>query len=107
MTNVRGALVACLSLTEVLGLEAGAPTVSERRVVPRMLIITSQGGPVVAPVDEVDGIHAIPLSAVLDSARGSVQVARRFASGVVHWRERSITLLDEELLQQAMARSLE
>ena len=107
VTNVRGALVACLSLTEVLGLEAGAPTVSERRVVPRMLIITSQGGPVVAPVDEVDGIHAIPLSAVLDSARVSVQVARRFASGVVHWRERSITLLDEELLQQAMARSLE
>lgn len=107
VTNVRGALVACLSLTELLGLEANAAAVTERRVVPRMLIIAGQGGPVVAPVDEVDGIHAIPLSAIQDSARGSVQVARRFSAGVVHWRERSITLLDDALLQQTMARSLE
>jgi hypothetical protein len=26
---------------------------------PRMLIIAAHGGPVVVPVDEVDGIHAI------------------------------------------------
>lgn len=107
VTNVRGALVACLSLSELLGLEAATTTVAERRVVPRMLIIAGLGGPVVAPVDEVDGIHAIPLSSVQDSARGSVQVARRFSAGVVLWRERSVTLLDETLLQQTMARSLE
>ncbi|MDI2534873.1 chemotaxis protein CheW, partial [Pseudomonas aeruginosa] len=58
VTNVRGALVACLSLGELLDLEPGAAPVSERRVVPRMLIISAAGGPVVAPVEEVDGIHA-------------------------------------------------
>ena len=36
VTNVRGALVACLSLGELLDLEPGAAPVSERRVVPRM-----------------------------------------------------------------------
>ncbi len=62
---MRGALVACLSLGELLDLEPGAAPVSERRVVPRMLIISAAGGPVVAPVEEVDGIHAIPLARIL------------------------------------------
>ncbi|BCG26565.1 chemotaxis protein CheW [Pseudomonas tohonis] len=106
VTNVRGALVACLSLVEVLGLEAGGGVVTERRVVPRMLIVASGDGPVVTPVDEVDGIHAIPLRAVLEGGRGTAQVARPFAAGVVQWRGRSITLLDETMLQQAIARSL-
>ncbi|MBD2838114.1 purine-binding chemotaxis protein CheW [Pseudomonas sp. JM0905a] len=106
VTNVRGALVACLSLVELLGLEKGTEVNGERRVVPRMLIFASQGGPLVAPVDEVDGIHGIPLDAVVDPGRAPDLAARQFASGVVQWRERSITLLDEGLLLQAMARSL-
>ncbi|MCY1276210.1 CheW-like domain protein [compost metagenome] len=106
VTNVRGALVACLSLLELLGLEKGAETHDERRVVPRMLIFASPGGPLVAPVDEVDGIHGIPLDAVVDPGRAPDLAARQFATGVVRWRERSITLLDEGLLLQAMARSL-
>ncbi|CAN7666044.1 MULTISPECIES: chemotaxis protein CheW [Pseudomonas] len=106
VTNVRGALVACLSLVEVLGLEPGQGGPQERRVVPRMLIVASDDGPVVAPVDEVDGIHAIPLGAVVEAGRGAAQVARPFASGVVQWRGRSVTLLDESMLQQAIARSL-
>ncbi|MDH4567839.1 chemotaxis protein CheW [Pseudomonas sp. BN414] len=106
VTNVRGALVACLSLSELLGLEKGGQANGERRVVPRMLILASQGGPLVAPVDEVDGIHGIPVDAVIDPGRTPDLAARQFASGVVQWRGRSITLLDESLLLQAMARSL-
>lgn len=106
VTNVRGALVACLSLSELLGLEPGTALVSERRVVPRMLILAGQGGPVVAPVDEVDGIHGIPLALVNEAGKGTAQVAKRFATGVLQWRGRSITLLDEEMLQQAIVRSL-
>ncbi|WP_271408970.1 chemotaxis protein CheW [Pseudomonas sp. Q1-7] len=106
VTNVRGALVACLSLAELLGLERGGEASGGRRVVPRMLILASQGGPLVAPVDEVDGIHGIPLDLMLDPGRTPDLAARQFASGVVQWRGRSITLLDEGLLLQAMARSL-
>ncbi|MCY1538367.1 CheW-like domain protein [compost metagenome] len=106
VTNVRGALVACLSLAEVLGLEKGGAAATDRRIVPRLLIFASQGGPLVAPVDEVDGIHGIPLDAVVEPGRAADLAARQFASGVVQWRGRSITLLDEDLLLQAMARSL-
>ncbi len=59
VANVRGALVACLSLVELLGLDNTGHGASGGRIMPRMLIIAAQDGPVVVPVDEVDGIHAI------------------------------------------------
>ncbi|WP_147464544.1 chemotaxis protein CheW, partial [Pseudomonas cannabina] len=58
VANVRGALVACISLVELLGLDSHAAPAPSARVVPRMLIVAAEGGPVVVPVDEVDGIHA-------------------------------------------------
>ncbi|MCW2291140.1 chemotaxis-related protein WspD [Pseudomonas sp. BIGb0408] len=105
VTNVRGALVACVSLAEMLGLES-AEAVTERRVVPRMLIFSLADGPVVMPVDEVEGIEAIAVSQVVETGNGSVPMARRFASGVLQWKGRSVTLLDEQILQQTIARSL-
>lgn len=105
VTNVRGALVACFSLAEMLGLD-GDEAVSERRVVPRMLIFNLADGPVVLPVDEVEGIEAIPLSQIIEAGTGSVPVGRRFAAGVLQWKSRSVTLLDEQLVQQTIARSL-
>ncbi|SDE89515.1 chemotaxis protein CheW [Phytopseudomonas seleniipraecipitans] len=105
VTNVRGALVACVSLAEMLGLDS-AEAATERRVVPRMLIFNLVDGPVVMPVDEVEGIEAVEVSQVVEAGNGSVPMARRFASGVLHWKGRSVTLLDEQILQQTIARSL-
>lgn len=59
VANVRGALVPCLSLGDLLGLEPGSPVAVSARVMPRMLILGASGGAVVLPVDEVDGIHAL------------------------------------------------
>lgn len=106
VTNVNGALVACISLQDLLGLEPVQIASAERRVVPRMLILGSNNGVFVAPVDEVEGIHSIALSAIREPARGGGQAAGQYAKGVVRWQQRSITLLDEQLLAQAMIRSL-
>lgn len=106
ITNVNGALVACISLQNLLGLDSAVITSPERRVVPRMLILGSSNGVFVAPVDEVEGIHAIALRDVREPGRAGGQAAGQYASGVVRWRQRSITLLDEQLLAQAMIRSL-
>lgn len=105
VTNVRGALVACFSLAEMLGLDAGE-ALSDRRVVPRMLIFNLADGPVVIPVDEVEGIEAIAVGQIVESGAGSVPVSRRFAAGVLQWKGRSVTLLDEQIVQQTIARSL-
>lgn len=106
VANVRGALVACLSLTELLGLDSTPAIASSARVMPRMLIIGAEGGPVVVPVDEVHGIHAIE-ERILDNASASGDRANaKYTRGVLQWQGRSLRLLDEEQLLSAVTRSL-
>lgn len=106
VANVRGALVACLSLVELLGLDPSVMPVQSSRIMPRMLIVAAEGGPVVVPVDEVHGIHAIEES-LLDSASTSGTHANaRFTRGVLQWKDYSLRLLDEEQLLSAVNRSL-
>ncbi|KTC44378.1 MAG: chemotaxis protein CheW [Pseudomonas sp.] len=106
VANVRGALVACLSLTELLGLDSTPAVAAAGRVMPRMLIIGADGGPVVVPVDEVLGIHAIE-ERILDHASTSgEQASAKYTRGVLQWQGRSLRLLDEEQLLSAVTRSL-
>ncbi|WP_433767365.1 chemotaxis protein CheW [Pseudomonas putida] len=106
VANVRGALVACLSLSELLGLESVAGVAGGARVMPRMLIIAAHGGPVVVPVDEVDGIHAID-ERILDAAsRSGTQANAKYTRGVLQFKGRSLRWLDEEQLLSAVTRSL-
>ncbi|CAG8866097.1 hypothetical protein PS627_01883 [Pseudomonas fluorescens] len=101
VANVRGALVPCLSLADLLGQERLAKTGEGPRVIPRMLILAAEGGAVVLPVDEVDGIHG------LDPARLEVeQKAAQFTAAVLQWRGRSVRVLDERQLLSAVNRSL-
>ncbi|KTC20935.1 chemotaxis protein CheW [Pseudomonas putida] len=102
VANVRGALVPCLSLGDLLGLEPGSPVAVSARVMPRMLILGASGGAVVLPVDEVDGIHALdPGQPASDTATDA-----RFTEAVLQWRGRSVRVLDEEQLLSAVNRSL-
>lgn len=106
VANVRGALVACLSLVELLDLDGSVAPVGGGRVMPRMLIIAAHGGPVVVPVDEVDGIHAID-ERILDAASQSgAQASAKYTRGVLQYRGRSLRWLDEEQLLSAVTRSL-
>lgn len=106
VANVRGALVACLSLVELLGLDGTSNVAPGMRVMPRMLIIAAHGGPVVVPVDEVDGIHAID-ERILDTAsRSGAQANAKYTRGVLQFKGRSLRWLDEEQLLSAVTRSL-
>ncbi|MCY1396072.1 CheW-like domain protein [compost metagenome] len=105
VANVRGALVACLSLGELLGLEVGAASVPSTRVMPRMLILAAPGGSVVVPVDEVDGIHRVDPD-TLEHGTVGVQASVRFTHAVLQWQGHSVRVLDEEQLLAAMTRSL-
>ncbi|MGH8384221.1 MAG: chemotaxis protein CheW [Pseudomonas sp.] len=106
VANVRGALVACLSLVELLGLDGVSSVATGARIMPRMLIIAAHGGPVVVPVDEVDGIHAID-ERILDAASQSgAQANAKYTRGVLQFKGRSLRWLDEEQLLSAVTRSL-
>lgn len=105
VANVRGALVACLSLVELLGLDSAPAVTQSVRIMPRMLIVAAKDGPVVVQVDEVDGIHAID-ERVLDSASSSGDHANaKYTRGVMQWNARSLRLLDEDQLLLAVTRS--
>ena len=106
VANVRGALVPCLSLIELLGLDptlAGTPSL---RVMPRMLIMAAHGGPVVLPVDEVDGIHNIEERVLSTASASGEHASAKYTRGVLQWKTRSLRLLDEEQLLGAISRSL-
>ena len=101
VANVRGALVPCLSLADLLGVQAGAAEQRSGRAMPRMLILASEGGPVVVAVEEIDGIHRLdPL------LLGSGQDATRYTAAVLQWRGRSVRVLDDQHLLAAVQRSL-
>jgi chemotaxis-related protein WspD len=106
VANVRGALVACLSLVELLGLDATNTVASGTRVMPRMLIIAARGGPVVVPVDEVDGIHAIDERILEAASQSGTQASAKYTRGVLQFKGRSLRWLDEEQLMSAVTRSL-
>lgn len=100
VANVRGALVPCLSLADLLGLEVLASSISTR-IMPRMLIIAAAGGSVVVRVDEVDGIHGLDPERLVHE-----QGEARFTAAVLQWRGRSVRVLDEEQVLSAVNRSL-
>jgi chemotaxis-related protein WspD len=106
VANVRGTLVACISLGELLGLDSRAAARDDARIVPRMLILAAVGGSIISPVDEVDGIHELDEKAIVEASSQSHAANDRFTRGVMQWRNRSIRLLDQEALLDAATRSL-
>ena len=102
LCNVRGTLVPCLALDQLLGLAPEA-TPQDR---PRMLILDAPGGALVVQVHAVDAVHALPRALLQDARHASGLAASQLAAAVLQWQQRSITLLDAERLTQAMLRSL-
>ncbi len=101
VANVRGALVPCLSLAALLQIDPGPSPAMARRCVPRMLTLTTPQGPVVLPVDEVDGIHRLG-----DDAQANEGQAAPFTTALVRWRDRTVRVLDQQQVVAAVNRSL-
>src|SRR5688500_9542083 len=60
VANIRGELLVCLSLADILGLGAQVESKPARRAVaPRLLVVKRDAGPVVFPVDEVHGVQRL------------------------------------------------
>lgn len=101
VANVRGALVPCLSLPELLEIAVIPAQARSGRVMPRLLILAAEGGPVVLAVDEIDGIHRV------DPASLEAQIdASPFTLAVLQWRGRSVRVIDSAQLLAAVQRSL-
>jgi len=107
VVNIRGTLVVCTSLVDMLGLEASetAPG-SCRTAYRRMLVMTDRGQCAVFPVDEVDGVQRFARAACEVIRAPAARTALPHLRAVVRWQGRTIGLLDAELLFHTLNRSL-
>lgn len=107
VVNIRGTLRIAISIGALLGLEAGngGKAGADGRFT-RLLVAAHQGEPVVFPVDEVEGVlrfgasEWVPVPATV--GRASAGLSR----GVLSWRGKSVGLLDDDRLFDAVTRSM-
>ncbi|KHK60369.1 chemotaxis protein CheW [Burkholderia sp. A9] len=110
VVNIRGTLRIAISIGALLGLDAGkggngGNGRADGRFT-RLLVAAHQGEPVVFPVDEVEGVlrfgasEWVPVPATV--GRASAGLSR----GVLSWRGKSVGLLDDDRLFDAVTRSM-
>ena len=108
LANIRGELLVCVSLQELLGLQQSSKHKHDkhRAVNGRLMVIQREGSCVVCPVDEVYGIQnfhpreQMPIPATLAKATATYTLA------LLPWQQKSVGLLDDQLLFYTVDRSL-
>lgn len=108
IVNVRGELLVCVSLSELLGIDTETSVRSEGRLAAfRRLVVTGEEGRRSAfEVDEVHGLHSFdghslgPVPATIGKATASV------VTGVLAWNDRAVGCLDESRLIDLIDRSI-
>lgn len=108
IVNVRGEILACLSLARLLDIatvESGSA--ARAGLVHQRLLVVGRGGRRIAlPVDEVYGVHRCRPSA-LDPVPATLAAGQApFVRGVLGWKERAVGCLDADRLLDAIDRSL-
>ncbi|WP_266171680.1 chemotaxis protein CheW [Dyella subtropica] len=108
LVNVRGELVVCASLTELLGLEPTAPSRPEKHQLlhRRFLVIELEGVRTAFPVDEVHGIRRFHSHELGEVPATVASATATYIKALLPWRDESIGLLDEQLLIFTLNRSL-
>jgi chemotaxis-related protein WspD len=108
LANVRGELLLCVSLAEVLHLAVEEPARqgAAGAVFGRMVVAAHSGGRWVFPVDEVDSIYRFPLSDFETVPVTITKSASTCSRGIFTVDSRRIALLDEDLLFEALKGSL-
>ena len=105
VVNLHGALVVCLSLGAVLGLD-GVVSPPERQFERARMLMLRQGDLRAAcPVDEVNGIHRVAPAALVETPV-PVAGARACVTHVWTWHGRAVSVIDDTLLSQAIRRSM-
>jgi chemotaxis-related protein WspD len=108
VANVRGELLICVSLGQVVGVEPTSATSREHRstVYRRLLVIRREDVRVVCPVDEVHGIHHAHPRQLKDVPTTVARATVTYSTALLAWRGRSVGILDDQLVFYSIKRSL-
>ena len=109
LASVRGELLVCVSLGQVVGAEPLAAASRDRRgtAYRRLLVIRREGVRVVCPVDEVYGIHHFEPRELLEVPTTVAKATVTYSTALLPWHGHSVGTLDDQLLFYTLQRSLE
>jgi len=106
LANIRGELVICASLGQLLGLDATPPGTERRLTYDRLLVANWIGQRFVFPADEVRGIHRFQPAELIEPPATLAKSKRSYTQGIIYWQEQPVGLLEADLLFAALNRSL-
>jgi len=109
ITNIRGALVTCISLAAVLGIErddGSKQAARPQHLLRRMLVVKRNGQATAFTADEVHGTLRVASSAHKPVPTTLARAAGHFTHAVISWQDRTVGLLDAELVFHTFDRGL-
>jgi chemotaxis-related protein WspD len=110
VANVGGGLLVCIALTVILGVATqpeAIPAQSRRRAaVPRLLVARGTAGAVVFPVDEVHGMERFRARDLKEVPATVAQAQATYTQALMPLGDRTVGLLDEQLLFYTVERAL-
>ncbi|CAH1658490.1 Chemotaxis signal transduction protein [Hyphomicrobiales bacterium] len=108
IVNVRGELLVCVSLPELLGIDATPLPQAGRRITAfrRLVVVGEEGRRSAFEVDEVHGLHAFDRSTLSAVPTTVGKAAASLVTGVIAWNDRSVGCLDGGRLVELIDRSI-
>ena len=108
VANIRGELVVCVSLAQLLGLPPGTASKTDKRRVweGRLLMIGHEGAHTAFPADEVHGTLRFHPDELHEAPSTVAKAAATYIKAILPWQDQTIGMLDEHLLIAALNRSL-
>jgi chemotaxis-related protein WspD len=108
LANIRGELLVCVSLRNILNVDEAAAVErrTSRSATGRLLVIHRDGTRAVCPADEVHGIERFferDLGGVPATVAGA---SAKYTRATLDWGERTVGVLDENVLFTAVNRSV-
>jgi chemotaxis-related protein WspD len=111
LANVRGELIVCVSLAQLLGIEELAEGLhargQSRVAVRRLLVVRERGLRLAFPVDEVHGTQPYDSSQLQAPPSTVARATASYTRAVLPWEGIAVGLLDEGLLFHSLNRNLE
>ena len=107
LVSVRGEILLCCSLLDLLGLKRpDASNASPRKGTPRLMVARKERAKLAFPADHVLGLHRFAPDAVEAIPATNAHAVPRFCQGLLSLDDRQAGLLDDDLLFRALAREL-
>ena len=112
LVNIRGELLLCVSLADLLGLESDAVAArqevkgaGQHSVYGRLVVVAREGHRLAFPVDEIYGIYRYHPTELKETPATVSQSASKYSLGVFSWQQKTVGCLDDELVFHSLNRS--